>query len=124
MDELYKAVAELLELISDYDVYLEQPPKKTPVPYLTYDIIIPSHTFDRYLGILTICVFYDGEHTLQLEEEVETIRAGIDKSSVVNASVGFDAHVDTIYPLPATEGVSGIDKREREITVSLNAYFA
>ena len=105
MDELYKAITDLLELISTFDVYLEQPPKRTPVPYLTYDIIIADHTFDRYLGILTVHAHYDGEHTIELEEEVEAIRIGIDKASVTNASVGFDAHIDTVYPLPSTENV-------------------
>lgn len=120
MDKLYEAISALLNLIATFEVDLEKTPQGTGLPYIDYVIEILSTSFDRMECFLIIEVWYDGEHTLELEQEVELIRKGLDNYTEANANVGFDLSLESLLPIISTNQ----DNRMRSIRFSMNAYIA
>jgi hypothetical protein len=120
VDKLYEALLALIETYATFEVYLEKAPPGTNLPYITFSVEIVDTYFDRNVGILTVSVWYDGDHTIELEQEVELIRAGLNEAKVVNSDVGFSMNVATVFPVLNNED----DIRKREVSVVMNIYFA
>jgi len=120
VEKLYEALLILIESFATYDVHLEKAPPNTSLPYITYKVEIPDTSFDRLTGILTVDIWYDGDHTFELEQEVEIIRKGLDRAKVVNSDVGFSMGIATIFPILDNES----DIRKREVNAIMNIYIA